>query len=44
MKAQENTPEEPTELPVADTPPENQVSGMATDEDLNESKQAEETN
>ena len=43
MKPQENAPEDSTALPVAEAPPEDQVHGMATDDDLTEAKKEEET-
>lgn len=42
MTPPENTPEEPTELPIAEEPPEEQVQGMATPEDLEDSDATEE--
>jgi hypothetical protein len=42
MTPPQNTPEEPTDLPVAEDPPEDQVQGMATPEDLEDSAAAEE--
>jgi hypothetical protein len=42
MTPPKNTPEEPTDLPIAEEPPEGQVQGMATPEDLEESPATEE--
>lgn len=36
MTSANNAPEEPIELPVAQEPPEDQVQGMATPEDMEE--------
>lgn len=36
-----SAPEEPTDLPVAAEPPEDQVQGMATPEDLDDSEAAD---
>jgi len=38
---QNSAPEEPTGLPVAAEPPEDQVQGMATPEDLDDSEATE---
>ena len=44
MTPPSTAPQEPTDLPVADEPPEDQVQGMATAEDLeDEAAQEEET-
>lgn len=44
MAAQADAPNESSDLPVAPEPPENQVRGMATAEDLAGVDQEEETN
>lgn len=43
MAAQANAPDDSSDLPVAPEPPENQVRGMATDDDLAGAEQEEET-